>query len=119
MKSVYIFLGSPGSLAKSIKSMLLAKNCLKAILPPCLLTKTWLADDLMQNIALENNLSETAFVKMLDAENFEIQWFNPTTEVDFCGHATLASSFVIFKDYTAAKTIQFHVNLGIFTVHPT
>ena len=48
-----------------------------------LVSKTWLADDLMQNIALENNLSETAFVKMLDAENFEIRWFSPTTEVDF------------------------------------
>ncbi|QTD58679.1 PhzF family phenazine biosynthesis protein [Acinetobacter towneri] len=82
-----------------------------------LVSKTWLADDLMQNIALENNLSETAFVKMIDAENFEIRWFTPTTEVDFCGHATLASSFVLFKDYTEAKTIQFHVkNLGIFTV---
>ncbi|MEB6564152.1 PhzF family phenazine biosynthesis protein [Acinetobacter towneri] len=82
------------------------------------LIDTWLDDDLMQHIAQENNLSETAFVKMLDAENFEIRWFSPTTEVDFCGHATLASSFVIFKDYTAAKTIQFHVkNLGIFTVH--
>ena len=82
-----------------------------------LVSKTWLADDLMQNIALENNLSETAFVKMLDAENFEIRWFTPTTEVDFCGHATLASSFVLFKDFTEAKTIQFHVkNLGIFTV---
>ena len=81
------------------------------------LIDTWLDDDLMQYIAQENNLSETAFVKMLDAENFEIRWFTPTTEVDFCGHATLASSFVLFKDYTEAKTIQFHVkNLGIFTV---
>ncbi len=80
-----------------------------------LVSKTWLADDLMQNIALENNLSETAFVKMIDAENFEIRWFTPTTEVDFCGHATLASSFVLFKDFTEAKTIQFHVkNLGNF-----
>ena len=82
------------------------------------LIDTWLDDDLMQHIAQENNLSETAFVKMLDAENFEIRWFSPITEVDFCGHATLASSFVIFKDYTATKTIQFHVKkLGIFTVH--
>ena len=77
----------------------------------------WLGDELMQNIALENNLSETAFVKSIDAENFEIRWFTPTTEVDFCGHATLASSFVLFKDYTSAKKIYFHVkNLGIFIV---
>lgn len=77
----------------------------------------WLDDTLMQNIALENNLSETAFVKVLDAQNYEIRWFTPTTEVDFCGHATLASSHVIFKDFTDASQIQFHVaNLGIFTV---
>ena len=77
----------------------------------------WLDDDLMQNIALENNLSETAFVKVLDAQNYEIRWFTPTAEVDFCGHATLASSFVLFQDFTAEKTIHFHVkNLGIFIV---
>ncbi|MGE8542321.1 MAG: PhzF family phenazine biosynthesis protein, partial [Acinetobacter sp.] len=49
--------------------------------------------------------------------NYEIRWFTPTTEVDFCGHATLASSFVVFKDFSQSKTIQFHVkDLGIFTV---
>ena len=77
----------------------------------------WLDESLMQNIALENNLSETAFVKTIDAENYEIRWFTPTKEVDFCGHATLASSFVLFLDYTSHKNIRFHVkNLGIFTV---
>ncbi|AVH13754.1 PhzF family phenazine biosynthesis protein [Acinetobacter indicus] len=82
-----------------------------------IVVEDWLDDALMQNIALENNLSETAFVKPMDAENFEIRWFSPTVEVDFCGHATLASSFVLFKDYTRAKTIHFHVkNLGLFIV---
>ena len=80
--------------------------------------KEWLDDDLMQKIALENNLSETAFVKIIDAENYEIRWFTPTVEADFCGHATLASAFVIFKDFTDKKTINFHVrNLGLFIVH--
>ena len=82
-----------------------------------IVTLQWPDETLMQNIALENNLSETAFVRVIDAENYEIRWFTPTTEVNFCGHATLASSFVLFKDYTAAKTIQFHVkDLGIFVV---
>lgn len=77
----------------------------------------WLAVDLMQNIALENNLAETAFVKVIDAENYEIRWFTPQVEVDFCGHATLASSFVLFQDYTDAKRIQFHVkDLGVFII---
>lgn len=47
----------------------------------------WLDDAVMQNIALENNLAETAFVKQRDEQNFEIRWFTPTVEVDFCGHA--------------------------------
>lgn len=77
----------------------------------------WLTDSLMQSIAAENNLAETAFVKILDQENFEIRWFTPKVEVDFCGHATLASSYVLFKDYTSAKKIQFHVkDLGVFTI---
>ena len=82
-----------------------------------IVTEQWLDETLMQNLALENNLSETAFVKIIDAENYEIRWFTPTTEVDFCGHATLASSFVLFKDFSSTKVIQFHVkNLGIFVV---
>lgn len=43
----------------------------------------WLEDGLMQNIALENNLSETAFVKVIDSDNYAIRWFTPTKEVDF------------------------------------
>ena len=57
--------------------------------------ENWLPDDLMQNIAMENNLAETAFY--VPKENhFELRWFTPTTEVDLCGHATLASAHVIF-----------------------
>lgn len=82
-----------------------------------IVTNEWLDASLMQNIAAENNLAETAFVKIVDAENYEIRWFTPKVEVDFCGHATLASSFVLFQDFTQAKTIQFHVkDLGIFTI---
>lgn len=58
----------------------------------------WLADDVMQNIAAENNLAETAFfVKSGDA--FELRWFTPAIEVPLCGHATLASSYVIFNEF--------------------
>ncbi len=63
-----------------------------------LVLDNWLNEELMQNIAFENNLAETAFVRIIDDENYEIRWFTPTTEVDFCGHATLASSFVLFKN---------------------
>lgn len=62
----------------------------------CPLTE-WLADELMQNIAQENNLAETAFIVPTD-EGYEIRWFTPTVEVDLCGHATLASAHVVFYE---------------------
>ena len=58
--------------------------------------KEWLADDVMQNIAFENNLSETAFY-VKNSDGFDIRFFTPTTEIDLCGHATLATSFVEFE----------------------
>ena len=54
----------------------------------------WLPDEVMQKIAAENNLSETAFF-VPQADGYELRWFTPTTEVDLCGHATLASAYVI------------------------
>lgn len=51
---------------------------------------------LMQQIATENNLSETAFVLALAKDHYQIRWFSPVTEIDFCGHATLAAAFVLF-----------------------
>lgn len=57
--------------------------------------KEWLSDEVMQNIAMENNLAETAFF-MKDGDRYIIRWFTPATEVDLCGHATLASAYVLF-----------------------
>lgn len=54
----------------------------------------WIEDELMQRIAMENNLSETAFFVKTDT-GFHIRWFTPTFEIDLCGHATLASAYVI------------------------
>lgn len=74
--------------------------------------ENWLPDAVMQNIAMENNLSETAFF-VKDGNDFSIRWFTPTTEVDLCGHATLASAHVIFNhlnyDHT---TINFKSRSG-------
>lgn len=72
-----------------------------------ILIDNWLADDVMQSIATENNLSETAFVKEVDTDIHEIRWFSPITEIDFCGHATLAASFVIFSNEEASRAITF------------
>lgn len=57
----------------------------------------WLGDDLMQSIASENNLSETAFFVAADS-GYALRWFTPTTEVKLCGHATLATAFVLFTE---------------------
>ncbi len=54
----------------------------------------WLSEDIMQKVAIENNLSETAFAVGGDGE-YRLRWFTPGGEVDLCGHATLATAFVI------------------------
>jgi PhzF family phenazine biosynthesis protein len=61
----------------------------------CILSE-WPSADLMQKIAMENNLAETAFI-LPDGNGWSIRWFTPVTEVDLCGHATLASSFVVMN----------------------
>src|SRR5487761_471646 len=58
--------------------------------------ESWLPDALMQAIAAENNLSETAFF-VPEGEGYHLRWFTPTTEVDLCGHATLAAAHVVFR----------------------
>jgi len=58
--------------------------------------ENWLDDTTLQHIASENNLSETAFL-LEDGELFHLRWFTPATEVDLCGHATLASAFVVSR----------------------
>lgn len=56
-----------------------------------------ISPELMQQIATENNLSETAFILKLAEDHYQIRWFSPVTEIDFCGHATLAAAFVLFS----------------------
>jgi PhzF family phenazine biosynthesis protein len=58
--------------------------------------KDWLSDDLMQNIAMENNLAETGFF-VKKGNSFQIRWFTPEIEVDLCGHATLAAAYVLYN----------------------
>ncbi|WP_411678214.1 PhzF family phenazine biosynthesis protein [Caproicibacter sp.] len=71
---------------------------------------------LMQSIAAENNLSETAFVVRRDAY-YEIKWFTPAEEVDLCGHATLGSSYVVSHFVEpGSKKIEFHSQSGTLSV---
>jgi len=73
-------------------------------------------DGLMQDIAAENNLSETAFFSP-EGEAFSLRWFTPTTEVDLCGHATLASAFVLMTELDPARTeVTFRTRSGLLSV---
>jgi PhzF family phenazine biosynthesis protein len=63
----------------------------------------WLPDEVMQAIAAENNLSETAFF-VPDGDGFHLRWFMPIGEIDLCGHATLASAFVIFTELQPGRS---------------
>ena len=65
---------------------------------------SWLDDNILQSIAAENNLSETAFL-VRNTDGFDLRWFTPRTEVTLCGHATLASAFVLFncRDWSEAE----------------
>lgn len=81
----------------------------------CLLD-AWLPDATLQNIAAENNLSETAFV-VPRGDAYDLRWFTPTMEMDLCGHATLASAFVLFTEQNVSGSIvRFHSRSGMLTV---
>lgn len=59
----------------------------------------WLSDELMMNITRENNLSETAFAVKTDNGKYHLRWVTPGGEIDLCGHATLATAFVLMNFY--------------------
>jgi predicted PhzF superfamily epimerase YddE/YHI9 len=76
-----------------------------------------LSEDLMQSIALENNLSETAFISINESP-IPIRWFTPTLEVNLCGHATMASAKILFEHFPdiAGNEISFSSKSGILKV---
>lgn len=80
-----------------------------------LILDAWLSDDLMQAIASENNLAETAFA-CRTGDGWHLRWFTPTTEVDFCGHATLATAHVLAAHYGAEGEMAFETRVGTIRV---
>lgn len=72
-----------------------------------IITEHWLSEPMMQSIATENNLSETAFLVKEKGSSYSIRWFSPITEIDFCGHATLASAYVLFNKYPKEESFNF------------
>jgi PhzF family phenazine biosynthesis protein len=80
---------------------------------------TWLPDSTMQNIAAENNLAETAFF-VPEGNGYRLRWFTPTIEVDLCGHATLATAWVILNRFTPdCDSVSFQTMSGELVVHRT
>ncbi len=77
--------------------------------------QAWLPDRLMQAIAAENNLSETAFT-VRDRDGFNLRWFTPRCEVDLCGHATLAAAHVIFDQAPEQTLVRFNTRSGVLLV---
>lgn len=79
----------------------------------------WLDDGLMQQLAMENNLSETVFFVASDSPDadYDIRWFTPTVEINLCGHATLASAYVLFNLLGFEKQqLRFQSKTGILTI---
>jgi PhzF family phenazine biosynthesis protein len=77
--------------------------------------EAWLPDEQMQAIAAENNLSETAFF-VRNHDGYRLRWFTPRVEVDLCGHATLASAFVILTRLAPGKSVRFETKSGLLVV---
>lgn len=81
----------------------------------CILDK-WISEELMQNITSENNLSETAFTIKI-GEIYELRWFTPGGEIDLCGHATLATAYVLMRFIEPNKgVISFKTKSGLLRV---
>ena len=81
--------------------------------------KKWMDDELMQKLAMENNLAETVFFvpSKTKGVDFDIRWFAPELEINLCGHATLASAYVIFEILkTKKKRVVFSSKSGLLTV---
>lgn len=78
---------------------------------------SWISDSQLQAIASENNLSETAFFKQTGSDTYQLRWFTPQTEVDLCGHATLASAHILYSHLNfGGDSIRFETNSGQLTV---
>ena len=78
--------------------------------------ESWPTEEYMMKLAMENNLSETAYI-VKEEQGYHLRWFTPGTEIELCGHATLASAFVILNYYEPeSDEVQFKTLSGLLTV---
>ena len=79
--------------------------------------RSFLPNDLMQDLAAENNLSETAFIVPQDKPgHYDLRWFTPRVEINFCGHATVATAHVLAAEYGETPPFHFHTKIGELVV---
>jgi PhzF family phenazine biosynthesis protein len=83
-----------------------------------LVLEDWLDDAVLQAIAQENNLAETAFARP-NGDGWDLRWFSPVHEVNFCGHATLATAHVLFDHHGARDALSFETRVGRLVVEKT
>ena len=76
----------------------------------------FLSERLMQSIAAENNLAETAFIVQRHDKGYDLRWFTPLAEIEFCGHATIASAHVLIAEEGIKPPVVFHTQIGVLTV---
>ena len=81
-----------------------------------LVVEDWPSDGLLLSIAQENNLSETAFARRRAGGSWDLRWFAPAHEVDFCGHATLATAHVLMAELGFTGPVHFHTRVGELSV---
>ena len=77
-----------------------------------IILKEEISDELMQKIAAENNLSETAFLLHYEDNRYRLRWFTPLFEIDLCGHATLASAHTLFNHFAVSGVLSFETRSG-------
>ncbi len=82
----------------------------------CLLSEV-IADDIMQKVAQEMNLSETAFIYPKEKNSYRLRWFTPSAEVKLCGHATLSAAHILFEKSIATSEVLFETLSGQLGVH--
>ncbi len=77
---------------------------------------SWLPDEILQAVAMENNLSETAFYVQTAPNTYDLRWFTPAVEVNLCGHATLATAFILSSEFDVKGAMHFSTRSGPLAV---
>lgn len=118
IKEILIVFGKEATMVKSYVVDAFASEIFKGNPAAVLFVDHFPSDEMMQNIAMENKLSETAFAVKKDDNHYDLRWFSPAGEIDLCGHATLATGFLVFQKAAPkdGQSVVFNTMSGDLTV---